>query len=184
MIKRAGKQRRGKKLLLAVAFLLLLIVVLLSLNAHKVLRLVSPDHDASVAIPIVLVCQSDQSVCIGGVPEISVTLNLQQPDFPPLKPLLFQFSVRDRQDAFREIEFIEASIAGRDMFMGVHPLALESESQRGTLRLSGMVPVCVTGTDMVWRTTLKFESQNQLYIAQVDLRSLKASQDLSHIKSE
>lgn len=133
-----------------------------------------------------LLCDEGQKSCSGGLPpelseseqlQSAIILNLHSPELPALKPLGFEltFSGKTARIGFDESALVRAWIEGRDMFMGEHRLEATYDSLRQTFILRGMIPVCVTGSEMIWRLSVELDIDNTRVLAYADLRSLKHS---------
>jgi hypothetical protein len=96
------------------------------------------------------------------------------PNLPALKPLGFELRVAspDSSSLLEESSMEAAWIEGRDMFMGEHRLEYTFQAEDRTFLLEGMIPVCVTGSDMVWRLHLQLSINNRKVLAFADLRTL------------
>lgn len=136
---------------------------------------------------IELVCDAQQHACSssihrnvdgyeGGSPEtLLLSLVPLSPNLPALEPLNFELRVASANPAdLLDKESLEAAwIEGRDMFMGEHQLEYSYQAESRSFLLKGMIPVCVTGSDMVWRINLQLKINNRKVLAFADLRTLK-----------
>jgi hypothetical protein len=127
-------------------------------------------------------CDEEQTRCSAVLPSSpndaaqpqTLLLRLQAPDLPALAPLTFELEA-DGEGGFDQRVLIRAWIEGRDMFMGEHLLQPDYDPARQIFVLKGMIPVCVTGSEMVWRLSVELELNNTKVLAYADLRSLKHS---------
>jgi len=133
-----------------------------------------------------LLCDAQQKACsisidrnvIGYEGEsreaLQLTLVPLSPNLPALKPLGFELRVAspDSSSLLEESSMEAAWIEGRDMFMGEHRLEHTFQAEDRSFLLEGMIPVCVTGSDMVWRLHLQLSINNRKVLAFADLRTL------------
>ncbi len=117
------------------------------------------------------------SSLVGAGQQQTLVLKLQSPDLPALKPVQFELARigASSVSGLDESNLIRAWIEGRDMFMGEHQLEFGYDSARETFTLDGMIPVCVTGSEMVWRLSVELNINHSKVLAYADLRSLKPS---------
>lgn len=129
-------------------------------------------------IELTLQCDKNQERCSGTYQSTDYELVLSNPSLPALEPLNFVFSASQAEpqnsDQQQSIKISEAWFEGRDMFMGEHKLSFE-HSSAGSM-LEGIIPVCVTGAEMVWRLNIVFEQGGDSLRAHADLSSLAAHQ--------
>lgn len=145
--------------------------------------------------PLELICNADQSECqatlganqpIDGSAPFStpllLKLSLHTPSLPAMTPLVLGFTVDAVDDNAARSEFnsefksdsiqlSKAWVEGRDMFMGEHVFESKRVSEQG-FELSGMIPVCITGSDMVWRFRLALVVDDVSVPVFADVRSL------------
>lgn len=135
---------------------------------------------------IELVCDAQQHACstsIGKVvgyegesrENLQLSLVPLSPSLPALEPLSFDVRLESAHSAilFDKGSLEAAWIEGRDMFMGEHRLEYAFQAESRSFLLKGMIPVCVTGSDMVWRLNLQLKINNRKVLAFADLRTLK-----------
>ena len=134
-----------------------------------------------------LVCDANQQACSSAISGEAValdgegseafrlTLTPSSPGLPALKPLSFELQVAapEQRALLEEGSLVAAWFEGRDMFMGEHRLEFTFTPGNHTFLLKGMIPVCVTGTEMVWRLNLQLKINNRKVHAYADLRTLK-----------
>jgi hypothetical protein len=123
-----------------------------------------------------MTCTHDQSVCSISLMTHNVYLNIEPKQLPALKPLLFSFLTKPTQSgvqssAQERMKPVSAWLEGRDMFMGQHALVPLSNDLQRSVELSGIIPVCVTGSDMVWRLTFQYSYAGEPFTVYADLTS-------------
>lgn len=131
----------------------------------------APSNAERVELP--LQCDEKQITCSGLYKNTQYKLTLSEPNLPALEPLSFVLQATDLESEKAEsvsIKGIEAWFEGRDMFMGEHKLSVEYSSEG--VMLNGIIPVCVTGSDMVWRLNILLQRGQEPLRAYADLRSL------------
>lgn len=112
-------------------------------------------------------------MCSGLYKNTQYKLTLSEPNIPALEPLSFVLQATDLESEKAEsvsIKGIEPWFEGRDMFMGEHKLSVEYSSEG--VMLNGIIPVCVTSSDMVWRLNILLQHGQEPLRAYADLRSL------------
>jgi hypothetical protein len=125
---------------------------------------------------IAMECLPDQSLCSIEVPTHELKLRVEPKDLPALKPLSFSLVVsgvfqidQPSQETKAGFEVMAGWIEGRDMFMGQHPLSSSITPSGNFTELAGMIPVCITGSDMVWRLTVQYRYDGSDYAVYADL---------------
>lgn len=126
-----------------------------------------------------MACVPDQSLCSIEVPTHALKLRVEPKELPALKPLSFSLVVsgvfeanktdQPSQETKVGLEVLAAWLEGRDMFMGQHLLSSNSMPSGNSTELAGMIPVCITGSDMVWRLTVQYRYGGNDYAAYADL---------------
>lgn len=143
----------------------------------------SPEQAATQKIE--LHCDDEQKYCTAALPpaltdenrQQTLVLRLQSPSLPALKPLQFELMRSGASTAlgFDEGALVRVWIEGRDMFMGEHRLESSYDAALKGFVLDGIIPVCVTGSEMIWRLSIELIINNSKVLAYADLRSLKHS---------
>lgn len=142
--------------------------------------------DPAVTEQIELVCDAGQTRCSAILPSTlkpedsalerkpELELRLLSPALPALQPVGFELTISGKENvpSFDGFTLSKAWIEGRDMFMGEHALEHRYQADLRSHTLKGMIPVCVTGSDMVWRLKLQLIINNTKVLAYADLRSL------------
>ena len=141
--------------------------------------------ELGTAQPLEMHCDEGQKRCTAALPrsladvgqQQTLVLKLQSPDLPALKPLKFELASigASTVSGLDESALLRAWIEGRDMFMGEHQLEFGYDSARETFTLDGMIPVCVTGSEMVWRLSVELNINHSKVLVYADLRSLNHS---------
>lgn len=96
----------------------------------------------------------------------TLTINLNPKPLEALKPLSLKISGQNKNDVNFKVWF-----EGRDMFMGQHyliPENIDLETQE-TL-FSGMLPVCTSGEEMIWRLNIEFSHKSEKKRIQFDVK--------------
>ena len=131
----------------------------------------APELDQTVALS----CDAKQLKCSAEHNGFSLTLTLSPNTLPALTPVRFKLHA-STQNTHGTFEALSAQISGRDMFMGVHPLSQLDDGLSGTAIFEGLIPVCVTGQDMVWRVEflaeVQHENTQEVWLVYADLKSL------------
>jgi len=140
----------------------------------------SDASDSTAVIPLALTCDEQQTVCSQSIRladrDLRWTLGLQDPLLPAMQALSFHLDARTNgtgNEAPVAVPFTVESawIEGKDMFMGEHVLS-SSLAHQGEYLLEGMIPVCITGSEMVWRVIINLDVEGAHVQAFADLRSL------------